>query len=106
MPERSLASRWLSGHFGLVFAFLYAPVAVLMVLSFNASGQPFAWGGFSTRWYESLVDQRAHPAGGLATLIVGVVSTVVATTIGTLLALGLERTTNAPRARRRPSSCR
>jgi spermidine/putrescine transport system permease protein len=95
MRERSMAQRWLTAHFGLVLAFLYAPVLVLMVLSFNASGQPFAWGGFSMRWYEALVTNTAIQQAVLATLVVGVVSTVVATALGTLLALGLERATRS-----------
>jgi spermidine/putrescine transport system permease protein len=95
MGDRSLARHWLAAHFGLVLLFLYAPVAILAVLSFNASGQPFAWGGFSTRWYESLIVNSAIQQAVLATIVVGVVSTLVATVIGTLLAIGLERTTRS-----------
>lgn len=95
MRERSIARRWLTAHFGLVLVFLYAPVVVLMVLSFNASGQPFAWGGFSTRWYESLLTNTAIQQAIVATVLVGVVSTVAATVLGTLLAIGLERTTRS-----------
>lgn len=95
MAELALARRWLAAHFGLVLVFLYAPVVVLAVLSFNASGQPFAWGGFSTRWYEALVTNREIQQAVLATLVVGVVSTLIATALGTLLAIGLERTTRS-----------
>ena len=42
-------SRRLRVHMGLLFAFLYLPIAVLVVLSFNASGLPTTWGGFSLR---------------------------------------------------------
>ena len=38
----------------LVFGFLYLPIAVLVLLSFNASGLPTTWSGFSLRWYVSL----------------------------------------------------
>lgn len=95
MRDRSLARGWLAAHFGLVLLFLYAPVAVLAVLSFNASGQPFAWGGFSLRWYESLVGNATIQQAVVATVVVGIVSTLVATVIGTLLAIGLERTTRS-----------
>ena len=43
---------------GLVFAFLYVPISVLVGLSFNDGGLPTAWTGFSTRWYESLWSNR------------------------------------------------
>lgn len=82
-------------HFGFVLLFLYAPIVVLMVLSFNESGQPFAWGGFSVRWYEQLFGDREIWSAVLNTLIVGGAATVIATAIGTLLALGLERTTSS-----------
>ena len=95
MRSAALARRWLGAHFGLVLVFLYAPVVVLMVLSFNASGQPFAWGGFSIRWYESLIGNTAIQQAVVATLVVGVAATAAATAIGTLLAIGLERTTRS-----------
>lgn len=93
--REQLLRRVLGAHFGLVLAFLYAPVLVLVVLSFNASGQPFAWGGFSTRWYESLLTNSAIHGSVLNTLLVGAASTLIATAIGTLLAIGLERTTRS-----------
>jgi spermidine/putrescine transport system permease protein len=95
MPERGLARAWLGTHFGLVLVFLYAPVVVLMVLSFNESGQPYAWGGFSIRWYEELVGNSQIQGAVLATLVVGLAATLIATVLGTLLALGLERTTRS-----------
>jgi spermidine/putrescine transport system permease protein len=95
MLSRLVGSRLLGAHFALVFAFLYAPIAVLVVFSFNASGQAFAWGGFSMRWYESLLTNEPIIRAVINTLIVGGVSTLIATVIGTLLAVGLERTTNS-----------
>jgi spermidine/putrescine transport system permease protein len=84
-------ARALGLHAGLVYLFLYGPIAVLIALSFNDSGLPTAWGGFSTKWYGALVENQAILSSVRNTLIVAVVSTLAATTIGTLLALGLEQ---------------
>ena len=86
-PERQI----LRAHAALVYLFLYGPIAVLVVLSFNESGLPTAWSGFSTRWYEALAEAADIHRAVLNTLIVAVSATAVATFLGTLLALGLER---------------
>lgn len=83
--------RWLGAHLGLVYLFLYGPIAVLIVLSFNRAGLPTAWTGFSTAWYGKLLANDAILAAARNTLIVAVASTLIATAIGTLLAVGLER---------------
>ncbi|TIW74185.1 MAG: ABC transporter permease [Mesorhizobium sp.] len=74
----------------LVFAFLYIPIAVLVALSFNAGGLPTAWSGFSLKWYASLAGNAAILQAALNTLIVALVSTAIATLLGTLLAIGIE----------------
>jgi spermidine/putrescine transport system permease protein len=83
--------RWLVGHLGLVYLFLYGPIAVLVALSFNESGLPTAWTGFSVEWYGKMLGNAAIRAAVANTLIVATFSTLIATAIGTLLALGLER---------------
>jgi spermidine/putrescine transport system permease protein len=89
--ESLLSRRVLGAHAGLIYLFLYGPIAVLIGLSFNKSGLPTAWGGFSTHWYAALMDNKAILNAVQNTLIVAVVSTILATAIGTLLALGLEQ---------------
>jgi spermidine/putrescine transport system permease protein len=79
-------------HLGVVLAFLYLPIAVLVVLSFNASGLPTAWGGFALTWYRDLLSNTELRAAIGNTVIVAVVVTVIATILGTLLAVGLHRT--------------
>ena len=74
----------------LVLAFLYLPIAVLVALSFNEGGLPTVWSGFSTKWYVSLASNHEILSAALNTLIVAVVSTAIATLLGTLLALGVE----------------
>lgn len=75
----------------LVFAFLYLPIGVLAALSFNEGGLPTVWSGFSTKWYTSLVSNNEILSAALNTLIVAVVSTAIATLLGTLLAIGIEK---------------
>lgn len=91
MAERSAAARR-SGTtvLVLVFAFLYVPIAVLVALSFNEGGLPTVWSGFSTKWYVSLASNRDILSAALNTLIVAVASTIIATLLGTLLAIGIE----------------
>src|SRR3990172_9687610 len=86
--------RGLGPPLGLALLFLYLPIAVLIALSFNDSGLPTAWTGFSTRWYESVVTDEKILGSAANTIIIGAISTIIATAIGTLLALGLERLTN------------
>ncbi len=81
---------WLNAHLALVYVFLYVPILVLIVLSFNKSGLPTAWTGFSTEWYGKLLHNPKILSAAGNSLIVAVVSTVISTAIGTLLAMGLE----------------
>lgn len=89
--SKALAPRLLNGHLWLVYVFLYVPILVLMGLSFNNAGLPTAWSGFSTKWYAVLLENDAVLKAALNTLIVAVASTLLATLIGTLLAIGVER---------------
>ncbi len=75
----------------LIYAFLYAPILVLMFFSFNSSKSTQSWTGFSTEWYRALLtDQTIHDAFRTS-MIVGVTATLIATAIGTLTALALTR---------------
>ena len=64
-PPRPWVPRLLAAHGVLVYAFLYLPILVLVVLSFNAGQQVSLWRGFSLRWYAALLDteheSRARP---------------------------------------------
>lgn len=85
-----MARRLLSAHLGLLYLFLYGPILVLMVLSFNKEGLPTVWSGFSTDWYLKLAENEKILGAALNTLIVGLGSTAIAAVLGTLLALGIE----------------
>lgn len=84
-------SRWLKLHMVLTYAFLFVPILVLVGLSFNASGLPTSWGGFSTKWYGELARNDDIREGFRNTLAVAVGATTLAVFIGTLLAVGLHR---------------
>ena len=91
----SPSRRLLGAHTMLLYVFLYLPIATVVVLSFNRTGQPTAWGGFSLDWYRSVVHNDAILSAVRNSLIVAVFVTAISTVIGTLLALGLARTTRS-----------
>jgi spermidine/putrescine transport system permease protein len=80
----------------LVYAFLYLPIAVLVALSFNRSGSPTFWGGFSTEWYGELLRSQDLIDSLKNTLLVALAVTAISSVLGTLLAIGLERTVRSP----------
>jgi len=73
------------------FAFLYVPILILVVYSFNASKLVTVWGGFSTRWYAQLVNDQAIIDAAWVTIRVGIFSATFATILGTMAALVLDR---------------
>ncbi|WP_144378847.1 ABC transporter permease [Mesorhizobium amorphae] len=77
----------------LGFAFLYLPIVLLVIFSFNESKLVTVWGGFSTKWYVSLFQNQALIDAAWVTIRVGLISATVATVLGTLAALALTRYT-------------
>jgi putrescine transport system permease protein len=75
----------------LGFAFLYLPILILIAYSFNASRLVTVWGGFSTRWYGSLLRNEALIDAAWVTLRIALVSATLATILGTLAAMALTR---------------
>ena len=80
----------LRGHLILVYLFLYVPIVVLIILSFNESGLPTVWTGTSFKWYGALVENETIQRAATNTILVALSSTLIATVLGTLLALGIE----------------
>jgi spermidine/putrescine transport system permease protein len=76
----------------LVYSFLYLPIFVLVVLSFNRGGQSTHWGGLSLQWYGELLESEDLIASFGNTLRVALAVTAISTVLGTSLAIGLERT--------------
>src|SRR5208282_5116707 len=75
----------------LGIAFLYLPIVILVIYSFNASRLVAVWGGWSTQWYAALVDDDALVESAFISLRVALVSASAATLLGTLAALALVR---------------
>lgn len=82
-----------------MYVFLYTPIAILILLSFNDSRYALVWRGFTTRWYEALLAgetvARVNPGAAWTALVhsleIAVVTVVVSTVFGTMLAFALDR---------------
>ena len=73
----------------LIFLFLYAPIAVLMLYSFNDSKSRRIWHGFTTKWYVELLGDADILHSLYVTLLVAVIAAVLATLLGTVAAIGI-----------------
>lgn len=77
--------RWLFGFWTVaVFAFLYVPIILLIVFSFNDSKLGLAWTGFTTRWYSELFGNQVLIGAFKNSMIVACVTTVLSTFLGTV----------------------
>jgi spermidine/putrescine transport system permease protein len=75
----------------LFFFFLYAPILILIVYSFNDSRFATRWEGFTLEWYTKLLHNRAIGMALRNSMIVSISSTVISTVIGTMVSVALER---------------
>ncbi len=73
----------------LIYFFFYAPIFVLIAYSFNATKSRVVWGGFSFKWYQELFKNEQVLMSFYNTFFIGIVSTIIATIIGTIGAVGL-----------------
>ncbi len=91
-----MAGTW--GRFNVVslvlgFAFLYLPILLLVIYSFNESRLVTVWSGFSTRWYVEMLNNRGLMDAAWVTARVAFISASVATVLGTMAAVALTRYT-------------
>ena len=85
-------SKWfLNGYVGLFYLFLYAPIILLVLYSFNISRFPTYWTGFTLEWYKVLFKDHLIGTALKNTLIVSISSTIIATIIGTMVSVAIER---------------
>lgn len=75
----------------LILLFFYAPIASLMVFSFNNSRSLTSWAGFSTQWYTALFENREMMQAIWVTVVVALLTTAVSTVVGTLTAIGISK---------------
>ena len=85
-------------YLALVLLFLYAPIVVLIVYSFNASETRAVWGGFSLKWYGQLLHDRSILQALYVTVSVAALATLVATVLGTFAAIGIHSMKSGMRA--------
>lgn len=76
-------------YIALIVVFLYAPIVVMIIFSFNSTVSTSVMGGFSTRWYQSLLHDTGTIKALTNTLLLAVTSSVIATVMGTAAAVGI-----------------
>lgn len=81
-----------------VLLFLYAPIVIMIIYSFNDSKSRAIWGGFTLNWYVELFQSESIMNALWVTLRIGVLSAVLATALGTLAAIGMHAMKTRPRA--------
>ncbi|MFL5681000.1 MAG: ABC transporter permease [Chloroflexota bacterium] len=82
---------WLTGFAVAIYAFLFAPIVVLIIFSFNSSRRNFVWQGFTTDWYPRLFGNSDLIDALMVTLQVAAIAVIGSTILGALLGLGLAR---------------
>jgi spermidine/putrescine transport system permease protein len=91
VKDAAWGRRLLAAHTALVYFFLYAPIGILVVFSFNASRQTAFWAGFTLDWYRQLLDDPSLFQAVRTSLAVAAATTVLAVLLGTPAALALAR---------------
>ena len=84
-------------YVGLIMAFLYAPIVMLILYSFNNSKSRARWGGFTLKWYRELFADEAIMAALGTTLSIGLLAAVFSTILGTVGAIALYQMKRRPR---------
>ena len=84
-------------YMAIVFLFMYAPIILLMIFSFNDSKSRSVWNGFSLRWYEKLLRDSTILEAIKVTLTVSICAAVISTILGTAAALGIFSMKKTPR---------
>src|ERR1044071_7110687 len=80
----------------IAYFFMWAPIVVLVILSFNKNKTVSVWGGFTTDWYTEIFNGTSQFTGDMVvalrnTLFIAVISTIISTIIGTMVSIALER---------------
>lgn len=85
LPTGPALQQWLFGGWtAVVFAFLYIPILLLIIFSFNESKLGIRWTGFTTKWYGALFSNHVLGSAFQSSMIVAMVTTVLATVLGTI----------------------
>src|SRR6266851_935804 len=84
-----LVEIWLRGQAALLYLFLYAPIIVVVLYSFNDSRRVTVWGGFTTKWYYTAWTSSDVTGSLQISLTAALLNAVLAVMLGTLAALGM-----------------
>jgi spermidine/putrescine transport system permease protein len=82
---------WLRVYSILVYAFIYTPILILIIFSFNSQKLNIHWEGFTLKWYKVLFNDAQILLATRNTLLIALISTLIATIIGTMAALAMHR---------------
>jgi spermidine/putrescine transport system permease protein len=85
-------------YLGIILLFLYAPILILIVLSFNKSKSRSKWGGFTFDWYIKLFQNDDIMSALSTTLLIAITSAIIATIIGTIAAISMNNMKKVPRS--------
>lgn len=78
-------------YIALIFIFMYAPIALLIVQSFNSSKSRGRWGGFTLRWYRSLFTDAEIGQAFVTTILLAVLSSVISVVLGTMACIAMTK---------------
>lgn len=84
-------------YVGLILIFLYAPILILIILSFNSSKSRAKWGGFTLRWYRELFQNEDIMSALTTTLLIALLSALIATLLGTAASIAINSMRRTPR---------
>ena len=96
--QRFLKRTWQDFYLVLILIFLYAPIATMIVLSFNSSKSRTQWGRFTLRWYMDMFSSRNIIAALHNTLLIALLSALIATVIGVTACIAINSMKSVPRA--------
>lgn len=82
----------------IVLLFLYMPIITMVVLSFNSSKSRAKWGGFSFAWYKAMIEDRYIMGALYNTLLIALISSIVATIIGLIASIGIYNLKKIPKS--------
>ncbi len=88
---------WQDFYLVIIMVFLYAPIATMMVLSFNSSKSRTQWGGFTLQWYSQMFASRNIMSALHNTLLIAFLSALIATVIGTAASIGINSMRQVPK---------
>ncbi|MCD8222370.1 MAG: ABC transporter permease [Clostridiales bacterium] len=95
--KQNLHKIWQDFYLVIIMIFLYAPIATMIVLSFNSSKSRSQWGGFTLRWYTEMFASRNIVSALHNTLLIALLSALIATLIGTAAAIAINSMKPVPR---------